>query len=73
MARALEVPMYQLFHDGEAATSVRNQKLPKDGDDWGSKGDEAEYFSKLRRLIAKMELTDQKLLLNIAQKVAKRS
>jgi len=30
MARALEVPMYQLFHDGEAPASVRNFKLPKD-------------------------------------------
>ena len=28
LARALEVPMYQLFHDGEAAASVRSLKLP---------------------------------------------
>jgi len=73
MSRGLEVPMYQLFHDGEAAESVRNQKPPKDSDEWGSKGDGADYFSKLRRLLAKMEPGDQKLLLHVAQKVARRS
>jgi transcriptional regulator with XRE-family HTH domain len=31
LARALEVPMHQLFHDGEAASSIRNLKLPKGG------------------------------------------
>jgi transcriptional regulator with XRE-family HTH domain len=55
MARALEVPMYQLFHDGDATESVRKGK-----------------FSKLCKLLAKMEHDDQKLLLNVAQKVAKR-
>src|SRR4029077_19362643 len=72
LARALEVPMYQLFHDGEAAESVRKLKLPKDETDWGSKGDGADYFSKLRRLLVKMESGDQKLLLHVAQKVARR-
>jgi hypothetical protein len=45
-------------------------KPPKD-DEFGSKGSEADYFSKLRRLLAKMEPDDQKLLLLMAQKVAK--
>ena len=73
LARALEVPMYQLFHEGEAAESVRKLKLPKDSEEWGSKGDGADYFlPKLRRLLAKMEPGDQKLLLHMAQKVARR-
>jgi transcriptional regulator with XRE-family HTH domain len=71
MARALEVPMYQLFHDGEAASSIRNLKLPKDTEEWGSRGKEADYLSKLRKLLAKMEPNDQKLLLHMAQKVAR--
>jgi len=45
-------------------------KPPKD-DEFGSKGAEADYFSKLRRLPAKMEPGDQKLLLCMAQKVAR--
>jgi transcriptional regulator with XRE-family HTH domain len=70
MARALEVPMYRLFHDGEVPTSLRRLKPPKE-DEFGSKGSEADYFSKLRRLLAKMEPGDQKLLLHMAQKVAR--
>jgi transcriptional regulator with XRE-family HTH domain len=71
LARALEVPMYQLFHEGEAASSIRNLKLPKDSEEWGSTGKAADYLSKLRRLLAKMEADDQKLLLHMAQKVAR--
>jgi hypothetical protein len=65
--------MYQLFHDGEAAESVRNLKLPKGAEEWGSKGNDADDLSKLRRLLAKMEPHDQKLLMHMAQKVARRS
>jgi len=72
MARALEVPMYRLFHDGEAPASLRKLKPPKD-DEFGSKGDEATYLSKLCRLLAKMEPGDQKLLLHMAQKVGRGS
>jgi transcriptional regulator with XRE-family HTH domain len=73
MARALEVPMYRLFHEGEAASSIRNLKLPRGSDEWGSKGKEADYLSKLRRLFAKMEPDDQKSLLHMAQKVGRGS
>jgi transcriptional regulator with XRE-family HTH domain len=72
MARALEVPMYRLFHDGEAPTSLRKIKPPKD-DEFGSIGGEADYLSKLRRLLAKMEPGDQKLLLHMAQKIGRGS
>jgi transcriptional regulator with XRE-family HTH domain len=70
MARALEVPMYRLFHDGEAAASLRKLKLAKD-DEWGSKGEDAVYLSNLCRLLSKMKPDDQKLLLHMAQKVAR--
>ena len=70
MARALEVPMYRLFHDGEVGASIRKLTPPKD-DEWGSTGGQAAYLSKLRKLLAKMEPDDQKLLLYMAQKVAR--
>ena len=70
MARALEVPMYRLFHDGEVGASVRKLTPAKD-DEWGSRGNEADYLSKLRKLLAKMEPGDQKLLLHMAQKIAR--
>ena len=72
MARALEVPMYRLFHEGEAAVSIRTSKRPEGSQGWGSKGNEADYLSKLCRLLAKMGPSEQKLLLHMAQKVAKR-
>jgi cation transport regulator ChaC len=73
MARALEVPMYRLFHEGEAGASIRKAKRPEGSQEWGSKGNEADYLSKLCKLLAKMEPDDQKLLFHMAQKVAKRS
>jgi hypothetical protein len=59
--------MYRLFHEGEAASSIRNLKFPK-----GSESGEAQadYLSKLRRVLGKMGPDDQKLLLHMAQKVA---
>ena len=72
MARALGVPMYRLFHDGEAPASLRKVKPPKD-DEFGSRGAQADYLSKLRRLLAKMKPNDQQFLLHMAQKVARDS
>jgi len=71
MARALEVPMYRLFHEGEVGASIRKLTPPTGGEEWGGKGKEADYLSKLRKLLAKMEPDDQKLLLHMAQKVAR--
>src|SRR5216684_7765956 len=71
MARALEVAMYRLFHAGEVPAGLSKLKPPKDDDEFGSRGAQADYLSKLRRLLAKMEPGDQKLLLHMAQKVAR--
>src|SRR5260221_1625284 len=62
MARALEVPMYRLFHDGEVGASIRKLTPPTGSEEWGGKGKEADYLSKLRRLLAKMEPGDQKIV-----------
>jgi transcriptional regulator with XRE-family HTH domain len=72
MARALEVPMYQLFYDGEEPPKLPNLPKRKSSDDivWGSAGKDARYLSKLRRLLGKAEEADRKLLLYMAQKMA---
>jgi hypothetical protein len=59
-----------LFHDGEAAASLRKLKPPKE-DQFGSAGEDAVYLSKLCRLLAKMKPNDQQFLLHMAQKAAK--
>ena len=72
MARALEVPMYQLFYDGdkppEAPPTLASNS---DGQEiWGTHGKGARYFQKLRRHLAKMKTADRKLLLHMVRKMA---
>lgn len=74
MARALEIPLYQLFYDGEEPPKVPNLLKRKTSDDtaWGSTGKEARYLNKLRHLLAKTEEGDRKIILHMAQKMANR-
>ena len=73
MARALEVPMYQLFYDGEEPPKLPNLPKRKSPDDiaWGSSGKDARFLSKLRRLLGKAEEADRKLLLYMTQKMVR--
>src|SRR5204862_938586 len=72
MARALEVPMYQLFYDGEEPPKLPNLPKRKSSDDiaWGSAGKDARFMSKLRRLLARTEEGNRKLILYLAQHIA---
>jgi transcriptional regulator with XRE-family HTH domain len=72
LARVLEVPMYRLFHEGEAEVSVRKLKLPEGATNWGETGRHADYLSKLPGLLAKMGPDDRKLILHLTQKMARR-
>ncbi len=71
-ARALEVPMYQLFYDGEEPPKLPNLPKRKTGDDvaWGSSGKDARLLSQFRRFLGKAKAEDQKMLLFLAQKMA---
>jgi transcriptional regulator with XRE-family HTH domain len=73
-ARALEVPMYQLFYDGEEPPKLPNLLKRKTTDDilWGSSGKDAHMLAKFRRLFGRMEVDDRGLVLFMAQKIAKR-
>jgi transcriptional regulator with XRE-family HTH domain len=72
MARALEVPMYQLFYDGEEPPQLPNLPKRKSSDEvaWGSSEKDSRYLIKLRRLLAKTEEGNRKLILYMAQKMA---
>jgi len=74
MARALEVPLYQLFYDGEEPPQVPNLLKRKSSDEnaWGDSGKDARFLSKLRRLLGKSSEEDRKLLLHMAQKMVRR-
>ncbi|MBZ5659069.1 MAG: helix-turn-helix transcriptional regulator [Acidobacteriia bacterium] len=72
-ARALEVPMYQLFYDGEEPPKLHHLSKRKTAEDmaWGGSGKDARALAKFRRLMGQADETDRKLLLFIAQKMAR--
>jgi transcriptional regulator with XRE-family HTH domain len=74
-ARALEVPMYQLFYDGVEPPKLPNLPKRRAGDDlaWGSKGKDARLLGKFCRLFSRMEAGDLGIVLFMAQKMASRN
>ncbi|MGA9884626.1 MAG: helix-turn-helix transcriptional regulator [Candidatus Acidiferrales bacterium] len=72
MARALEVPMYRLFCDGDAPPKLKNLPKRKTADEiaWGSFGNDARFLTMFRRLLGRIKETDRKLLMAFGQKVA---
>ena len=74
MARALEVPLYQLFYDGEEPPKVPNLLKGNSSREeaWGSSGRDAQYLSKLRRALGKANEDDRRLVMHMAQKMARR-
>jgi transcriptional regulator with XRE-family HTH domain len=74
MARALEIPMYQLFYDGDEPPQLPNQLKRKSSDDiaWGSSGKDARFLNKLRRLLGKADEEHRKLVMFMTQKLARR-
>jgi transcriptional regulator with XRE-family HTH domain len=71
--RALEVPMYQLFYDGEEPPKLPNLPKRKFADDiaWGSSGRDARWLAKFRRILNRTEESDRKLLMFMAQKMVR--
>jgi transcriptional regulator with XRE-family HTH domain len=73
MARALEVPLYQLFYDGnEPPTAAKLPKQQGTEKTFGSRGKEARYLFNFRLLLAKIDEEDRLLLLYMARKMAVR-
>ena len=73
-ARALEVPTYQLFYDGEEPPKLPNlpNRQTVDGTMWGSTGRDARWLHKFRGFLSEIEESDGKLLMFMAQKMTRR-
>lgn len=73
LARALEVPLYQLFYGGEEPPKLPRLPKRKSAKEttWGSTGKEARILEKFRRLLARMDESRRQLLLHMAQKMAR--
>lgn len=74
LARAMEIPLYQLFYDGEEPPELPNLPKRKSSDDiaWGSAGKDARFLSRFRRTLGRIDDADRRLLFYMAQKMATR-
>lgn len=75
LARAMEVPLYQLFYEGDEPPKLPNLPKRKTGDDiaWGKSGKDARMLGQFRRLLGRTNQKNQKILLFMAQKMAQSS
>ena len=73
LARALEIPLYQLFYDGEEPPKMPNLPKRTTAEDiaWGNSGKDAKILGQFRRLLAKTDEKNQRILLYMAQKMAR--
>jgi transcriptional regulator with XRE-family HTH domain len=73
-ARALEIPMYRLFYDGEKPPKHLNLPKRKTADDilWGSKGKDPRILDQFCRLFSRMDEGDLVMVLFMAQRMARR-
>jgi transcriptional regulator with XRE-family HTH domain len=71
LARALEVPLYQLFYDGNEPPDLPNLSKRRTADDiaWGSSGKESRYLMRFRQQLGKMDESDRRLIMFLAQKM----
>jgi transcriptional regulator with XRE-family HTH domain len=69
-ARALEVPMYQLFYEGSEGPPDVLKKSAADNE-WGSRGKNARVLARFRRLLSQTDESNGKLLLFMAQRMAR--
>jgi transcriptional regulator with XRE-family HTH domain len=66
IARALEVPMYQLFYEDEESSKM--PVSPSNGKaDWASQGKGQRLFARLRRVLSRTKAADRGLLLSMAR------
>ncbi len=74
LARAFEVPLYQLFYEGQEPPKLPNLLKRNSSDEiaWGSSGKDARFLNKLRHLLGKSGEQNRKLILYMTQKLARR-
>ena len=73
-ARALEVPLYQLFYDGDEPPKPPQLPRSRIGEDiWGATGRDSRMLRQFCRALARMTERDRHLLLTAAHGMARRS
>ena len=72
-ARALEVPLYQLFYEGEEPPQLPafSKRRILTSPPWGDSGKDARTLAKFRQLLGRADENDRRLLLHMARKMIK--
>jgi transcriptional regulator with XRE-family HTH domain len=73
LARAMEIPMYQLFYDGEkpVVPAILSKRTAADEVGWGSSGKDGRVLDRFRSLLRRIKERDRRLLLHVAEKMAR--
>jgi len=72
-ARALEVPMYQLFYDGNRPPKQLSAVKRKTGSkSFGASGKDARFMARFQSFLCRTDAKSQSILLLMAQKMARR-
>ena len=75
LAAALEVPLYQLFYEGDEPPPLPNLSARQTTEDLAHSEEtekENRFFEKVRRVLGRIDEKDRQLLLYMAQKLASR-
>ena len=75
LARALDIPMYQLFYDGEAPPEPPSlpEGMSAGSDEWGSAGESARFFHRLRQVLGRLSESDRKLIMHMTFQLVRRN
>ena len=75
LAAAMEIPLYQLFYEGERPPDLPNLTQRKSTDELAMEipaDRDSRFFQKVKRLLGNISDRDRRLLLYMAQKLANR-
>ena len=75
LAAALEIPLYQLFYEGDGEPALPNLSKRRTTEELALDAEqekELRFFEKVKRLLSKIDEKDRQLLLYMAQKLASR-
>ena len=71
-ATALEIPLYRLFTEEDSVKMPKLQQPKDDSSLWGSRGKQRGAFRVIVKALSRMDEQDRKLLLSMAQGMARR-
>jgi transcriptional regulator with XRE-family HTH domain len=73
LARALDIPLYQLFYDGDKLPALPNASSKKPAaKDWASSGKWSRFMMRVQDLVGRMDPRDRQLLLFMTEKMARK-